>query len=622
MRPPRDERSGSAIPVRFSVLAHGVSELRRIARTGAWILKRAWAASPTVTLTLAAVVVILGLLPAGLALAMRGLINAAAAAVSGRDDPLALLLPWLALALAVALVDALAPLASKLLLQALSDDLSLEVTTDVLRHAAVMDLTSLQDPRLRDTIESVKHDAAAAFARLTTGLQGVCADIIQVTFMVVILTYIEPWVLLVAGPFAVPYLVIRWRTSKVRGSEDVAWATKRRWTHYFTLHLTGHVAPAETKMLGLGPLFLAQLRALLSEFRDRDRRRYRRDFLDSGIFAGLTTLGFYALFVRIALRAGHGVLTVGDIAVFAAVTARLRLGLEHLIWSLSIVAEQAAWIANLRAFLDMAPRIRETGTSVPVARHGELEIVGVSFTYPHATTPAVSDVSLHIKPGEVVALVGENGAGKTTFVRLIARLYDPDRGSIRLDGVDLRDWPLQELHNSIAFLDQRFGRYEATAAENIAYGDWRRLLEQRERVREIAVMADADKLIRGMPQGYDTRLGPMFGTHDLSTGQWQKLAVARAVARNAPLLIIDEPTAHLDAAAEYEIFCRLRDLAHGRTTILVSHQFTTLGLADRIAVMDKGRLVETGTHDELIAHGGVYARLYDLSRRQAVRKST
>jgi ATP-binding cassette subfamily B protein len=450
----------------------------------------------------------------------------------------------------------------------------------------------------------------------------VCTDVVQVVFMVAILTYLEPLVLLVAGPFALPYLVVRWRTGKVRSSEDIEWTTKRRWTRYFALHLTGNMAPAETKVLGLGTLFLAQWRALLSQFRDRDRKRYWRDFRDAGIFATLTTLAFYALFVRIVWQAANGVLTVGDIAVFAAVTARLRLTLEHLISSSSSVAQQAGWITNLRGFLEMSPRMTATGTRVPTSRRGEIELIGVSFTYPHAITPAVSGVSLHINAGEVVALVGENGAGKTTLVRLLARLYDPDQGGIHLDGVDLREWPLEELHASIAFLDQRFGRFEATAAENIAYGDWRRLMDDPERIRDIALSAGADELIRRMPHGYDTRLGPMFGTHDLSSGQWQKLAVARAVARNAPVLIIDEPTAHLDAATEYDIFCRLRDLARGRTTILVSHRFTTLGLADRIVVMDQGRLVENGTHEELVAHGGVYARLYDLSQRQAARRGT
>ena len=201
--------------------------------------------------------------------------------------------------------------------------------------------------------------------------------------------------------------------------------------------------------------------------------------------------------------------------------------------------------------------------AAPATTPGDVELRDVSFVYPGSNMPVLSGVSLHIKAGEVVALVGENGAGKTTLVKLISRLYDPDEGSVRVDGVDVKDWPLDDIHSRIAFLSQWFGRCEGTVSENIAYGNWREFLESPERIREAAIAAGVHDLIQSMPQGYDTVIGRTFGEHDLSGGQWQQLAVARVLVRDASVLILDEPSAHLDARAEYELFGRFRDLARG-----------------------------------------------------------
>jgi ATP-binding cassette, subfamily B, bacterial len=303
------------------------------------------------------------MLPAGLVLVSRGLVNAAVDALRASASDLQPLLLWLLAGFVLALIEALNPLANKFFIQCLSDDLHLTITSDVLRHATRLDTASLEDPRRRDILDQAQEDAAGALWKLVAGLQTVSVDVSQVALLVAIVMYLEPLVLVVICPFALPYLIFRWCAAKQRYSEDTSWTTKRRWTRYFVSHLTGQQSAVETKLLGLGPLFLANFNSFMSQFRDRRRTYYRQEFASSSVFAVLTIIGSYLVFIRVALQVVRCMLTVGDIVVFAGVSARLRLTLERLVTTVSEVMEQAMYVGNLRNFLHTLPRLTDSGSA-------------------------------------------------------------------------------------------------------------------------------------------------------------------------------------------------------------------------------------------------------------------
>lgn len=590
--------------------------IRSLLSNARWALKRIWATSPPLTAGLIAATVIRSFMPAALALTARELINDVVSVVDKGTGDYRALLPWLALGLAFALVQAVSEFAAKFFTQRLHDELNLDITSDILTHASRLDVEFFEDPRLQDVMERAQQNTAGHFSQFATHTLTTVTNVIQMVSLAAILITIEPFIAVTLAAIGIPYFIFQWRFTRALYLKEHLRTTKRRWTRYFTSRMTGRQTVAEIKLLDLAPVLFNQFRSIMTAFRDENRKLYVQGFAINSIFAVLATAALYGTFVWVVLRALEGGLTVGDVAIYGGAVLGLRKAFESTVLSINHDLEQALYTSNLREFLSLKPRITDASGLTPLSSRGEIEFKNVSFSYPGSVQPVLSDVSFRVRPGEAVALVGENGAGKTTLIKLIARLYDPDQGCILFDGIALRELSLSYLRGQLSFVLQHFGRYEATAADNIAYGDWRRLMNDRGAVEQVTRRADMHDMIEAMPQGYDTQLGRMFGEYDLSEGQWQRIAVARAFARDAALIILDEPTSNLDARAEYRIFSRFRELARGRTTIFISHRFSTVSMADRILVMDKGRIVECGTHQELLSRSGYYSNLYDLHQRQ------
>ena len=412
-----------------------VDELLAHAR---WALAMAWAANRPLLLGVAFVSLARAVVPAALAVTARGLVNATVAAVRHGSPSLASVLPWLAIGFALTLLEGLSGLASRLFSQRLRDDLNYRITADILSHAATLDVAFYEDPGSQDMLQRAKDNPGDHVSGFVTNLIQCASNTVQIATLLAILLLIEPVILLVLVVFTIPYLRFQWRLAARHHALVHSRATKRRWTGYFVSSLTGSSTLGEVKLLRLAPLLIERFRSLMAEFRDQDRSLLLHGFTRSSAFLALTTVAFYAMFVRVAWRVLGGVLTLGDLAIFGGASTRLRSTVEGFVLAASGAMEETLYIANVVEFLQARPSVNDGPRTELASRRAEIDLRNVTFTYPGSREPALRDVSLHISPGETVALVGENGAGKTTLVKLIARLYDPDSGAILLDGVDVR----------------------------------------------------------------------------------------------------------------------------------------------------------------------------------------
>ena len=519
---------------------------------------------------------------------------------------------WMGLALLLILVGAVCEILQRYCTQRLNDELMLSVSNQVLTHAAKLDLSFFENPESQDVLFRATQSSGQDFLRFVLDTVNFISMLIQFCSLFGVMFWIEPYFTPFLVLFSLPWMLYQWKMANLKYEIWRSKTTKRRWTRYYADLLQNRFNVSTTKLFNLAPLLLKRFRETLGDVIAADRKVYTKQAV--GSFAAATV--FSIIFIFLIGWIGYATLTgknsIENFVAFWASAIRFRVCLSRLVLSLAGSLGNMLFVTNILEFFETRPRIDERAGLAREFIDGAVTLEKVEFCYAGCTEPTLKTISLSIQPGETVAFVGANGAGKTTTAKLIARFYDATRGTVRIDQTDIRDLSTAWLYKHIAYVGQNPVVFEATAQENIAFGDWPRLLDNQEAVKAIAAKVGIDTMITKMPDGYSTRLGRAFGQYDLSGGQWQQFAIARALAKDAAIYILDEPTSNLDMKAEHDIFKRFQKLAAGKTTILISHRFSSVNMADRIFVFDQGAVVESGTHAELLSVGGIYASLYKI----------
>ncbi len=577
------------------------------------VLKIVWRSGPLVVASGIVIRVLTSLLPIGL-LAVSKLIIDSIVAVVAHHQPIPRSLWWLVgaefgLAVSGSILNRVLDYLDSLL----ADKYTRHVSIEVMRHAAELDLTAYEDPVFYDRLERARVQATDRLGMIQS-IGRLLQQVVTAVSLSISIAFFSPWLLLILVAGVVPAFLGESHFAFLGYAKNFRQTPARRQLDYLRIIGGSKEAAKELKLFGLSGFLTERFTRLSDQIYRENVELSGRRLRAGALLSILGTLGYYAAYAWVIWRTLIGAISIGTLYFLAGAILQASSNIQQMFSTASSIADQALFLTDLLSFFEMKPTIRSKPNALPAPRPimRGFEFRNVSFCYPGTTRAVVDRLNLTLSPGERVALIGENGEGKTTIVKLMTRLYDPTGGQILLDGVDLREYNLEDLYREIGVIFQDFVRYEMTARENIAVGRIEDITAD-DLILGAARKSLADEVVARLPGAYEQMLGRRFleGV-DLSGGEWQKLALARAYLRDAQLLILDEPTAALDARSEFEIFNRFAELTDGKMALFISHRFSTVRMADRIVVLANGRIAEDGDHRQLMALGGRYAEMFEL----------
>ncbi|MBW4578785.1 MAG: ABC transporter ATP-binding protein/permease [Tildeniella nuda ZEHNDER 1965/U140] len=573
-----------------------------------------WATNRPLTIALMVLTLIAGLLPGAIAYVGKLIVDGVVlAARSGSVNDRWQTLTYLGVEAGLIALQAGCKQGLALCQSLLRALLGHKVNVLILEKALTLDISHFEDSEFYDKMARARREASSRPLSLVGRTFGLVQDTLSLMTYGGLLLRFSPWAVLVLMLAAVPafiaetrfageaFRLFRWRAPETRQQNYLEWL------------LSNDTAAMEVKLYQLGPMLLRRYRDIFRHLYSEDRDLTIRRGLWSYFLGLLSTIAFYAAYVWIVWEAIAGSISLGDLTMYLVVFRQGQATFASVLSAIGGMYEDSLYLSNLYEYLEQ-PIAKAIGQATRGLLPGDgLRFEHVSFCYPGSLEPALKDVSLHLKPGKKLAIVGENGSGKTTLIKLLTRLYTPDSGRVLLDGLDLREWDRDALQQRIGVIFQNFVRYQFTVGENIGAGDVA-FLEDEARWHDAAAKGTAQPFIEALPDGYHTQLGRWFKSgRELSGGQWQKIALSRAFMRSqADILVLDEPTSAMDAEAEVRIFDHFRAMTQQQMAILISHRFSTVRMADQIMVLQAGKVVEQGTHEELVRSGGRYAQLFAL----------